>query len=209
MLSSNFRDNVNSDTAVSTLFNRSLPATLPSYINQQIVMTIEKIFQDKSIRAKAKVSTIGEWLLNGELPLDELLVYAEKQKATDKATCIEAVEFATRKTPGIANESLLAFVTTALADDEPRVKWESAKVIGNIAALFPAGLERSVANLLTNAKNKGTVVRWAAAYALAEILKLKTSANKELLMEIEVLIGNEEDNGVKKKYLDALKKVKK
>jgi FOG: HEAT repeat len=191
------------------LINRSLPATLPSYINRQIVMTIEKIFQDKSIRAKAKVSTIGEWLLNGELPLDELLVYAEKQKATDKATCIEAVEFATRKTPGIANESLLAFVTTALADDEPRVKWESAKVIGNIAALFPAGLERSVANLLTNAKNKGTVVRWAAAYALAEILKLKTSANKELLPEIEVLIGNEEDNGVKKKYLDALKKVKK
>lgn len=172
-------------------------------------MNIEKILQDKSIKAKAKVSTIGEWLLNGELPLDELLAYAGKQKATDKATCIEAVEFATRKTPGIADESLLAFVTTALDDDEPRVKWESAKVIGNIAALFPAGLERSVASLLTNAKNKGTVVRWAAAYALAEILKLKTRVNKELLPEIEALLGKEEDNGVKKKYLDALKKVKK
>ena len=60
-------------------------------------MTIEQVFKDKTIKAKGKVSTIGEWLLNGELPIDELVAYAEKQKATDKATCIEAVEYATKK----------------------------------------------------------------------------------------------------------------
>ena len=172
-------------------------------------MTIEQIFQDKSIKAKGKVKTLGEWLLNGELPIDELLAYAEKQKATDKATCIEAVEFATKKTPTIADENLLDYVTKSLKEDEPRVKWESAKVIGNIAKLFPENLDKSISNLLPNAENKGTVVRWATAYALAEILKLKTENNLKLLPKIEALCDKEEDNGVKKKYLDALKKVKK
>ena len=48
-------------------------------------MTIEEICQDKTIKAKGKVSTIGEWLTNNELPIKEFLAYAEKQKATDKA----------------------------------------------------------------------------------------------------------------------------
>jgi hypothetical protein len=172
-------------------------------------MTIEQVFQDKTIKAKAKVSTIGEWLLNGELPIEELVAYAEKQKAVDKATCIEAVEYATKKTPTIADENILAYVTKALKDDEPRVKWESAKVIGNIAKLFPNQMDKCINSLLPNAEKTGTVVRWATAYALAEILKLKTENNKKLLLKIEALCEKEEDNGVKKKYIDALKKIKK
>lgn len=172
-------------------------------------MTIEQVFKDKTIKAKGKVSKIGEWLLNGELPIDELVAYAEKQKATDKATCIEAVEYATKKTPSIADENLLTYVTKALKDDEPRVKWESAKVIGNIAKLYPNQLDKAINNLLPNAEKTGTVVRWATAYALAEILKLKTENNKKLLPKIETLCEKEDDNGVKKKYLDAIKKVKK
>lgn len=172
-------------------------------------MTIEQVFRDKTIKAKAKVATIGDWLLNNELPVEELLAYAEQQKAKDKATCIEAVEYASKKSPGIASEPLLDFVTDALKDDEPRVKWESAKVIGNIARLFPERLDQAIEHLLLNAENTGTVVRWASAYALAEILKLKTGHNQKLLPEIEMLCSKEEDNGVKKKYLDALKKIKK
>lgn len=170
---------------------------------------IEEIFQDKTIKTKGKVSTIGEWLLKGELPIDELLVFAEKQKATDKATCIEAVEYATKKEAKIADENLLTYVSNALKDEEPRIKWESAKVIGNIAKLFPTQLDKAIKYLLPNAENTGTVVRWATAFALAEILKLKTENNKKLLPIIEQLCEKEEDNGVKKKYLDALKKVKK
>ncbi|KFF19261.1 HEAT repeat domain-containing protein [Chryseobacterium sp. JM1] len=172
-------------------------------------MTIEQVFQDKTIKAKGKVSTIGEWLIKKELPVEELLAYAEQQKATDKATCIEAVEYATKKDPAIADESVLEYVTGTLKDEEPRVKWESAKVIGNVAKLFPDQLGKAIPHLLQNAENKGTVVRWATAYALSEILKLKTGNNEKLLPEIEILCEKEEDNGVKKKYLDALKKVKK
>ncbi|WP_423736042.1 HEAT repeat domain-containing protein [Chitinophaga caseinilytica] len=172
-------------------------------------MTIEQIFKDKTIKAKAKVATIGQWLVAGELPLDELLAYAENQKAADKATCIESVEYATKTAPGIADETLLAFVTKSLKDEEPRVKWESAKVIANIAKQFPGQLAPSIKHLLANAENNGTVVRWATATALAEILKLKTEANAKLLPAVEKLCDKEEDNGVKKKYQDGIKKAKK
>ncbi|RZK59808.1 MAG: hypothetical protein EOO91_03935 [Pedobacter sp.] len=141
-------------------------------------MNIAQLFQVKTIKAKEKVKTLGEWLLNGELPIDELLAYAEMQSAIDKATCIEAVELATKKMPNIAGEMVLAYMTKSLKDDEPRVKWESAKVIGNIAKLFPAKLKQAISNLLPNAENNGTVVRWATAYALAEIIKLKTRKEK-------------------------------
>ena len=170
---------------------------------------IEKIFQDKSIKAKDKVKILGEHLLNGELSLDKIVAYAEKQKAPNKATCIEAVEFATKKVPSIADENLLDYVTKTLTDKEPRVKWESARVIGNIAKLFPEHLDKSITNLLQNTENNGTVVRWATAYALAEILKLKTENNLKLLPKIEELSAKEEDNAIKKKYSDALKKIKK
>lgn len=172
-------------------------------------MTLEQIFEDKTIKAKAKVATIGEWLMNNELPIEELLVFAEKQKSTQKAICIESIEYATKKTPQLVTEECLNYVTSALKDEEAKVKWESARVIGNIASLFPNRLEKSIPSLLKNATHEGTVVRWASAFALAEILKLKTSVNSKLLPEIEQLCEKEEDNGVKKKYLDALKKVKK
>jgi len=171
--------------------------------------TVAQTFQDKSIKAKAKVTVLGQWLIDGELPLEELLVYADHQKAKDKATCIEAIEYATKKKPAIADENLLAYLITALKDDEPRVKWESAKVIGNTAKNLSAQVERSIDTLLANASNTGTVVRWATAYALSEIVKLRTASNDRLLPKIELLCEKEQDNGVKKKYLEALKKVKK
>ena len=173
------------------------------------IMTLDLLFQDKSIKAKAKVSTIGEWLLSKELPVDELIAFAEKQKATDKATCIEAIEYATKKTANLADESLLAYLIKSLKDEEARIKWESAKTIGNIAKLFPTQLDLAIKNLLANAENPGTVVRWATAFALAEILKLKTENNSSLLPKVEKLCEKEADNGVKKKYLDGLKRAKK
>ncbi|HIC8925781.1 hypothetical protein CMU86_03105 [Elizabethkingia anophelis] len=92
-------------------------------------MSLEEIFQDKSIKAKAKVAQIGVWLISQELPVDELLAFADAQSSTNKATCIEAVEFATKKSVITTDDSLLSYVTKSLAEEEPRVKWESAKVI--------------------------------------------------------------------------------
>jgi hypothetical protein len=141
------------------------------------------------------------------MKLDDLVNYAEKANEVEKATCIESIEFVTKKQPGLATEKCLKFVTKSLADDAPRVKWESAKVIGNIAAVFPKTLRPAIKQLLINTESDGTVVRWATGYALGEILKLKTNINEELISAIQAICKRETDNGVKKKYLDALKKV--
>lgn len=172
-------------------------------------MTITELLNDKTKKAKVKTETISKWLLDGSIPVDELIAFAVSSKDSEKATCIEAIEYATKQNSTIADESVLSFVTKMLTDKAPRVKWESARVIGNIAHLFPTKLSKPINNLLTNSEYDGTVVRWAASYALGEILKLKTKHNKELLPAIEAILHREKDNAIKKKYLDAIKKAKK
>jgi HEAT repeat protein len=101
------------------------------------------------------------------------------------------------------------FVTQALIAKAPRVKWESARVIGNTAHLFPDKLDEAIKNLLVNSKHEGTVVRWSAAFALGEILKLKTKHNASLLSAIEAICNSDEKSSIKKIYLDAMKKTAK
>ncbi len=137
------------------------------------------------------------------------MAFVEKRPPVEKATCIEAIECMTKNNLALVNKTLLEYVSGQLNAEEPRIKWESARVIGNIAGKFPLLLKKPAHNLLMNATHEGTVVRWATAYALREILKLNTGLNRELLPEIERLSNNEEDTAIKKKYQDALKKVRK
>lgn len=172
-------------------------------------MTIDILLKDKTKKIKERTETISKWLLDGSMPVDELLAFAEKSKDSEKATCIEAIEYATKQNSKIADENVLIFVTKTLADKAPRVKWESARVIGNIAHLYPTKLNKSIANLLINTEYDGTVVRWAAAFALSEIVKLKTKHNKDLIPKIETILKQNKDNAIKKIYEKALKEVAK
>lgn len=172
-------------------------------------MKLDDIFQDKTLKQKAKVEILSALVINKKISIDDLITFAEKANEIEKATCIETIEFMTRQQPALANEKCLKFVTKSLGDDSPRVKWESAKVIGNIAKQFPAKLKPAIKELLVNSEYTGTVVRWATAYALGEIIKLKTNLNQQLLPTIEAICSREKENGVKKKYLDAIKKLKK
>jgi hypothetical protein len=123
---------------------------------------------------------------------------------SERGTCLEALEFATQKNPEIAKQYLPEIISS-LTDKAPRVKWEAARVIGNIAGKFPAEAAKAVNNLFANTNDKGTVVRWSAAFALGEILK--SSKDKSLLNKIEALSKKETNNGVKNVYLKALKLV--
>lgn len=172
-------------------------------------MNIGELIKDKTIKPKEKTETISLWLLDGTLNVKDLIEFALKGKDPVKATCIEAIEFATKQKPAIADESVFTFVTNTLTAKAPRVKWESAKVVGNIAHLFPSKLDEAISNLLENSEHDGTVVRWSAAYALGEILKLKTKHNVELLPAIEAICEREEKNSIKKIYLAAIKATKK
>ncbi|AWA31020.1 hypothetical protein HYN48_13525 [Flavobacterium magnum] len=171
-------------------------------------MAIDDLLKDKTKKTKEKTETISKWLLEGSLPTDELIVFAEKTTDSEKATCIEAVEYATKQNPKIADETLFLFAIEMLHQKAPRIKWESAKIIANIAYAFPEKLSIAVEKLLVNSGHTGTVVRWATAYALGEILKLNTNLNESLLPKLESLLEKETQNGVKKKYSDALKKSK-
>ena len=170
---------------------------------------LDKILEDKALKQKAKTEALSKLLLAKKLSIEELIAYTQKADDTLKATCIESLEYATKQNPSIATEKCFKFVSKTLADKAPRVKWESAKVVGNIAHLFPTKLDRAIGNLLANSEHDGTVVRWAAAFALGEILKLKTKHNKKLLPALEAISHKEKDNAIKKKYIDAIKKIKK
>lgn len=169
-------------------------------------MSIQEILSDKTLKPKAKTETISSLLLGKKISIDELITFAAAAKDPAKATCIEALEFVTKQNPDATDKACLAFVSQMLVSKAPRVKWESARVIGNIAHLFPASLDEAINNLLTNSEHPGTVVRWSAAYALGEILKLKTKHNKDLIPAIEAICKREEKNSIRKIYLDALKK---
>lgn len=172
-------------------------------------MTVNELLNDKAKKPKEKTEIISKWILEQSLPVDEWITVAQKQKDPAKATCIEAMEYATKQNPAIADKRVLEFVTGALAAKAPRIKWESAKVISNIVHLFPADSGKSISNLLINTEHNGTVVRWSAALALGEILKLKTRHHNDLLETIERICENEEKNSIRKIYLNALKQAKK
>jgi hypothetical protein len=165
---------------------------------------IQKLLANKEIKAKAKVEALSQMLLKGKLSVPELLTIAKCSKGPDKGNCVEALQFATKASPELASIECLQFMTDSLLDNAPRVKWESAKVIANIAHLYPTKLDKAIGNLLTNSEFPGTVVRWSAALALGEIIKLRTKWNKELIPAVEAIIRREQDNAVKKIYQSAL-----
>ena len=172
-------------------------------------MDITTLLNDKKIKPKEKTETISKWLLESKLTTDNLISFAETAKDPVKATCIEALEYATKQKPEVANKKTFKFVTQGLAEKAPRIKWESARVIGNTAHLFSDNLNQAIKNLLDNTEHEGTVVRWSAAFALGEFLKLKTKHNKDLLPAIETTCNREEKNSIKKIYFDAIKKASK
>lgn len=169
-------------------------------------MNFLEVINDRGIKPKEKNEILSQWILNHSDELHELLDFAESCKPPAKATCIEAIEYASQKNPAIASLACLAFVSKNLSDNLPRIKWESARVVGNIAHLYPASLDEAIRNLLKNTEHTSTVVRWSAAFALGEIVKLKTNHNTMLVPAIKTIIEREEKNSIKKIYQAALKK---
>lgn len=181
---------------------------IDKYILKKSEMSVEAIISNKAVKTKDKTTLLSNCLLDKTITIEELITFAQTAKDPIKATCIEALEFASKQQAGIVNIRAFQFVTASLQSKAPRVKWESAKVIANSAHLFVGKLQDAIINLLENSTHTGTVVRWSAAFALGEIIQLNTSENKTLLPTIESICSGEEKNSIKKIYLNAIKKVK-
>ena len=169
-----------------------------------MIMDIYAVLADKQLKIKSKVEAISTMLLAETVSVHDVISIAKASRESDKGTCIEAIEFATKAKPELGSLQCLKFASDTLVDKAPRVKWESARVIGNIAHLYPGKLDKAIANLLTNSEAAGTVVRWSAAYALGEIVKLRTKHNRDLVPAIEAIVRREKDNAIRKIYQAAL-----
>ena len=171
-------------------------------------MGLEEIFKDKSLKPKERTAQLSKLVSEHVISLDELIQFAAKAKDPVKATCIESLEFASKADPGIITDAALAFVLDSLGSKAPRVKWECARVIGNCIHLFPANIDIAAGKLLVNTEDEGTVVRWSAAFALSQVLLLKSGINEQLIPAVETIMDREEKNSIKKIYAAALKKLK-
>lgn len=70
-------------------------------------------------------------------------------------------------------------------------------------------VEEAISPLLDNTNDEGTVIRWAAAYALSRILTIERYAQSELYDILSDISNREEDNAINNQYLKALKKASK
>lgn len=169
---------------------------------------IDEIFKNKALKPSAKVEILAAALAGKEMSVNELVVFASLSKDPVKASCIEAIEHVSLKHPDVINKECWEFAVNQLPCKAPRVKWESARLIGNVAHLFPQELGPAITRLLSNSEHPGTVVRWSAAFALSRIMDVKSSWNKDLIPAVEAIIEREEKNSIRKIYIQALKKQK-
>jgi hypothetical protein len=169
---------------------------------------LKELFREKQYNTKQKADLIAGAILEGQLSIKDLITYAAFANDSDKATCIEGLEHATKIDPLCITREGFAFICKTLKEKPARVKWESARAIGNCVRAFPEHLEEPITNLLDNTEHSGMVVRWSAAYALGEILKLKTDYNTDLLPALQAICQGEDRPSIKKIYLEAIKKAK-
>lgn len=172
-------------------------------------MTLEELFADRTLKVKDRSAQLHGMLGENRLDLNALIAFAEMADAATKATCIEALEYTTKKKPEFLTDAALDFCLRSLKDKEPRVKWESARVIANTIQLYPGRTEEAVAALLPNTSNDGTVVRWATAHGLAKVISMRTSLNGKLVPKVKAILKKEEEISIRKIYEAAIKKASK
>lgn len=185
--------------------NRLRPGIRISRKIRYLRCMIAALLADKTKKPKQKTEALADALCTGHLSTDELLRFAASAKDAARATCIESLEFASRTHPEIATDAVFTFVVGQLSQQAPRVLWESAKVIGNIAAAHRDKLDKAIAALMPLSTHPGTVVRWSCAFALGEILKVRQDPS--FLKTISGLAESEEKESIQKIYRKALKAI--
>lgn len=158
-------------------------------------------------KPKEKVSLLADKAKKDKKILDELVEYFEAGSVADKGNCIEVMEYVSQDKPELIIP-YLDFIIENLDYNAPKVKWETARVIGNLASKYPDRVEKSIKKLVLNAKDDGTVVRWSVAFALTEIAKSNSKLQKELVKRFNQIVKEESNNGVKNVYLKTLKILK-
>lgn len=165
--------------------------------------TIREILESDK-KPKEKISLLAEKVKEDRKLFVQLVECFEAGSATDKGNCIEAMEYISEDEPDIILPHI-GFIIEHVNHAASRVKWEAARVLGNVAQEYPAEVSKAVPKLLENTNDTGTVVRWSAASALVEIAKNSSELRKELVPKFKEILKKEENNGVRNIYVKALK----
>ncbi len=168
---------------------------------------IQEILQSDK-KPKEKVSLLANKVKKNLKLIDELIEYFQIGTKAEKGNCIEVLEYVSQDNPDIVLP-YVDFVIEHINEDAPKIKWETARVIGNLAQKFPEKAAKAVPKLLDNTKDKGTVVRWSVAFALTEIAKNSPKSQKALTAKFQNILKAEKNNGVKNVYLKTLKALNK
>ena len=156
------------------------------------------------LTAKKKAKAIAEAVLLGGLSPSALLEASTKLPGAELAIIMEALEGATRKEPGLIDDELVVYLIKCLNHEAPRVRWEAARTIGNVAGQHSHHLDPAVDALLINTTHDGTVVRWATAQALTSIIRVGYP-NNDLPERLAEIAAAERDDGVRGVYDKALR----
>jgi len=140
--------------------------------------------------------------------LNDFTKCLEEGNPVEKGICMEILEYVTHENPE-AGVQYIDCAVVYLNYESPLVKWESARVIANLAAKYPEKAAKAIDKLMANTKDKGTVVRWSTALAIGEIAKYNKKVQSDLVKKMEGLIKKESNSGVKNVYLKALKVITK
>ncbi|MDR0819889.1 MAG: HEAT repeat domain-containing protein [Oscillospiraceae bacterium] len=170
-------------------------------------MDIAALLNDKSIKSTDKREQIANAIRAGEISVKDIRTAGFDEKKT--GIILEAMESVSRDNSDVVDIEWLSYAEAYISSSSNSLKREAARVVGNIAGLFPDSLDDSIKMLIENTKNDGTVVRWGSAYALGRIILIPKYADSELFDVLTDLAERETESGVKNQYLGGLKKAKK
>lgn len=170
-------------------------------------MKIEQILTSEA-KPKEKVSMLTNEIKKDNKFIDEIINYFDSASTGEQGHLIESLEYISKDQPDLV-VPYVDFVIAHMGDKAPRVKWECARIIANLALKFPDKAQKAIQNLLKNTNDKGTVVRWSSAFALGELAKGNVGKRKELTAKCKKLSEAEQNNGVRNVYLKALKEIEK
>ena len=164
---------------------------------------IKDILNSK-MKPKERVSKIVNSIKNYISLFSELMEIFRTGSDIEKGTCTEVMKFISKDKP----EIIISYIDELVDNINhklSRVKWGVPESIGNLARKYPKEVQKAIPNILKNTKDKSTVVRWCAGYAISEIMKYNSELQDELIQKINDIIKKEKNNGVKNLYVKALK----
>ena len=172
-------------------------------------MTIVELLKDKSLKGVERRQAVVNMIVAGELTVNEVAALADAIGEKQVATVLEAVEEVSNKRLCPLEAAWLQWAEPYISSENNSCRREASRIVGNMAAQYPDLLDNAIERLIKNTKDEGTVIRWAAAYALSRIVVLDRYAKSDLYDRLVAICDREEDNGVKNQYLKALKKAAK